>query len=244
MKYLKSILYIIVVLGLLAFLAVYMLSEDKPKSIDGDADVVADQMLSTLGKDQWDEVAFLTWNFLGMHTYHWDKKNNNVIVQWGDKEVYLNLDTQKGTVIENGKKIESPKSVSRAWSNWCNDSFWMFAPYKVYDPGTKRELVEVEDAAYGLMVSYESGGVTPGDAYLWLLDDSYMPTGYKMWVNILPIKGVYASWEAWQTLTTGAKVATLHKAPIMDVTLNEVKDGQSWEEIGKSNVDESLFLGQ
>jgi len=57
---------------------------------------------------------------------------------------------------------------------------------------------------------HTSGGVTPGDGYLWLLDDNNLPTGYKMWTSIIPVKGMYASWENWKEYE-GAKYSTLHK---------------------------------
>jgi hypothetical protein len=49
------------------------------------------------------------------------------------------------------------------------------------DEGTTRSLVKNEDKTNGLLVSYASGGVTPGDAYLWKLDANGLPQSYKMW---------------------------------------------------------------
>ena len=125
--------------------------------------------------------------------------------------------------------------IKKAWAMWCNDSFWMFAPFKVFDPGTKRTVVKTKDGQKGLMVTYESGGVTPGDAYLWLLDDNNIPSGYKMWVSIIPIKGMHMSWENWKTLKGGSKVSLTHKSPLLSFEMKGVEEGSSPSSFGFSN---------
>lgn len=110
-----------------------------------------------------------------------------------------------------------------AYKMFCNDSFWLMAPFKLTDPGTKRMLVTLPDGRQGLKISYSSGGVTPGDSYVWFLDGQGVPTAFKMWVGILPIGGIEGTWEKWITLPTGAKLSTFHliggklDSPIMDV---------------------------
>ena len=58
----------------------------------------------------------------------------------------------------------------KAYSFFCNDSFWMIAPFKAFDEGVTRTIVMSKEGNQNLLVSYASGGVTPGDSYLWILD--------------------------------------------------------------------------
>ncbi len=57
---------------------------------------------------------------------------------------------------------------------------------KVYE----RRLVKTKTNKDALLVTYTSGGTTPGDSYLWHLDASGKPESYQMWVSILPIGGL------------------------------------------------------
>jgi hypothetical protein len=44
-----------------------------------------------------------------------------------------------------------------------NDSFWLIAPFKLRDAGTTRSIV-MQDEKKSFMISYASGGSTPGDS--------------------------------------------------------------------------------
>ena len=128
-------------------------------------------------------------------------------------KIILNTFDQSGIATKNGIALqgeEATKALKAAWSKFCNDSFWLNAPSKAFDAGTQRSLVPLENGKMGLKIQYNSGGVTPGDAYLWELDDIGTPVNYSMWVKIIPLGGLSATWENWQTLPTGAKIATIH----------------------------------
>ena len=172
------------------------------------------------------------------HKYLWDKKGNNAVIEWDDKKVILNLDKIEGIAYKKGIQLEGEvksKMIQEAWSFWCNDSFWMFAPFKVFDPGTSRSIVNTENGEKGLMVTYDSGGVTPGDGYLWLLDENNIPTGYKMWTSIIPIKGIHISWENWKTLKGGSKLAISHKSTLLSFDMEGVEEGDTPSELGYPN---------
>ena len=147
-------------------------------------------------------------------------------MNWDDKEVLVILDETTGKAWENGKEVvgdAGDKLVKAAWSHFCNDSFWLNAPSKVFDPGTERKVINLPNGEKGLLITYKSGGVTPGDSYLWILDKNGLPTSYKMWVSIIPVGGMEFTWEDWTTLSTGAKIATNHASKVLDIDISNLK---------------------
>ena len=116
--------------------------------------------------------------------------------------------------FQDGEQVEGKKSdklIQKAWSFFANDSFWLNAPSKVFDEGTERRLVKLDDGSEALLITYKSGGVTPGDSYLWIVDENGLPTSWKMWVKVVPIGGLSTSWQDWTTTETGAKIALNHQ---------------------------------
>lgn len=200
-----------IVVSLFAFL--WLQNEKLPTGESGEsADALAKQMMESLNKAAWDETEEVSWTFKGIHTYTWNKTENVVNVKWGENEVQLEPESISGIVMkaEAYSANEVQALIKTAWDYFNNDSFWLCAPFKVFDPGTERSIVQLKDGSEGLLVTYTSGGTTPGDSYLWVLDENYRPKAVKMWVSILPIGGIEFTWENYLTLETGAMIAQDH----------------------------------
>jgi len=203
-----------------------------------EADATANKMLQAINYAAWDSTTYVQWTFRGSgeHDYLWDKDRHLVRVIWGAHKVLLNTKTVSGKAFKGEQELEGGSAdelVQTAWNYFCNDSFWLNAPAKVFDPGTSRSLVKLEDGRDGLMIRYESGGVTPGDAYVWILDESGLPVAWKMWVKIIPIGGVEASWEDWMTLSTGSKISVGHNMAGIKMKLTNVKGAMNWTAMGE-----------
>ncbi len=235
MKLLKKILIVCLALALLSIGCISALSKKSPAPLSNEnADALAEAMLTALNKPAFDSLNYLQWEFMMGHKYMWDKQNNVANVQWKDKEVILNLDQVDGKAFVNGQEVEGDKKrklIDRAWGFWCNDSFWMFAPFKIKDPGTQLSVVEGKEGNKALKVEYVNGGVTPGDTYVWHLDKNNIPTSYQMWVKILPVKGMEVSWEDWIEVD-GAKLAQKHGSKMMNFEMKGVRGGASLSDIG------------
>ncbi len=225
----SGILLLVVIAGIIT-------NEARPEGEAGPAaDALARKMLKAVNEEAWDTTTFVEWSFMGMHHYLWDKDREAVRVRWSDKEVLLHTKTVSGLAYENGRQLSGEQSkalVDKAWEFFCNDSFWLNAVVKAFDPGTTRSLVQLKDGRTGLMVHYESGGVTPGDSYLWVLSESGLPEKWKMWVSVLPIGGLSASWEGWTTLSTGAKVATIHRLGPFSLEMGDVRGSNTLSDLG------------
>ena len=57
--------------------------------------------------------------------------------------------------------IKKDEFIRSAEAKFNNDTFWLVAPYKVFDVGVERRLVRVNDNENALLVTYTSGGSTP-----------------------------------------------------------------------------------
>ncbi|MAJ50949.1 MAG: hypothetical protein CMB82_04960 [Flammeovirgaceae bacterium] len=160
---------------------------------------LAEKMSKAMNKSAYDSLSFISWQY-GSHHYDWNKKEDSVKVIWANFEVNVSTRTLEGIAYRGGVILsddQNKKSVEKAIRYFNNDSFWLVAPYKIYDPGVILYSVSLP-LGHGLMVTHTQGGSTPGDSYLWLLDDNYFPRAWKMWVNILPVGGVKSEWMGWQ----------------------------------------------
>ena len=208
-----------------------MVHQPKPEGTVGpEAEALAQKLFTAINKEAWDTTRVVSWTFAGMNQYVWDRERHWVEAKWKDYTVLLKIDEKSGKVWEGETLIEGKEKeelLKEAWKKWVNDSFWMNAPSKAMDPGTQRSLVEGEDGRQGLMVSYQSGGATPGDSYLWWLDEKGLPTSWQMWVSVIPIGGLEVSWEGWKTLETGAKVSESHTISGITLEVSDIRGASS-----------------
>lgn len=228
-KTLKWLAIILAALFLIGAAAIYLLDESEPSGqYTSEADELANQMMASVNKTAWDTTPAVQWTFAGRHDYIWDKQRDFVQVVWGDNTVILHTKSLKGMAYIDGQRVtgqEEKELIDQAWARFCNDSFWLNAVVKAKDPGTKRSIVTLDDGRKGLKVEYTSGGVTPGDAYVWILDENNRPTSYKMWVEIIPVGGLEVTWDDYVQLPTGAWIATSHKAASLDIAITNLKAG-------------------
>lgn len=206
----------------------FKFNEELPTGIEGEkADTLAYNMLEALNYEAYKNTNSIEWTFKKRHHYDWNKSKNTCIVYWKEYKVFLDLkNNSKSKVYIHGFIIDSDlsdKIIEKAVKYFNNDSFWLVAPYKVFDKGVERRIVKTKNNKEALLVTFTSGGSTPGDSYLWLLDNNYKPTAFKMWTSILPIDGLEASWSDWTTTESGAQLPTFHKLLVLGLEITDIK---------------------
>lgn len=235
MKWIKWTLLALGIILVVPFVVGLIAHEKEPVgTVSPEADRLAEDMLTAINKSAWDKTNWIQWTYADRNSFIWDKARNAVEVKFKDTRVLVNLDQVTGIAYEKGERVSGPKEqklVQKAWAFFCNDAFWLNAPAKAFDPGTERSLVTLKDGRKGLKVKYNTGGVTPGDAYVWILDEHNRPISYKMWVQISPVGGIEFTWDDWVELSSGAMISTTHKG-MLELKVTDLKDGQRWSDLG------------
>jgi hypothetical protein len=205
-------LLILAIVFVAIFSGIYFyLSESLPDGEEGvQAEELVDNMLSSLNEEGYRKLNSISWTFRDKHHYRWDKKNNVVSTTFDKTSVKLDFMTGDHQVITSSNANQD-SLIQVAISYFYNDSFWLVAPFKIRDKGTTRKYVETEDGP-GILVNYASGGVTPGDSYLWVLDEIYRPKYWRLWTSNVPIPGMKFQWSNWKQYK-GVWLATNHPGP-------------------------------
>lgn len=228
-KIIGGIVIFLTLPSLLLYCFVYFkYNEDLPVGVKGaQAEVLTSKMLDALDYKAYQNTNYIEWTFKNRHHYKWEKSNHQCMVYWEDYKVHLNFDdsSKSKAYIHNFEVVgeQAQELINKAIAYFNNDSFWLVAPYKVLDAGTERSLVTLENGEQALLVTYTSGGSTPGDSYLWHLDSNGKPTSFQMWVSILPIDGLEATWNDWTVTESGANLPTFHKFLVFGLELRDVK---------------------
>ena len=211
---------------LLAIVALFifflLVNQPLPKGTnEAKANTLAIKMLENLNFSSYKNTEYLEWEFVGGHHYQWNKLKKEVVVSWSDKKVKLYLKEYEKSYLISGEG-DTNKLIKKAIDYFNNDSFWLVAPYKIFDEGTKRSIVDYKGKE-ALLITYTSGGSTPGDSYLWILDENAKPISFKMWVSIIPIGGLEASWSDWTKTTSGVFLPTKHKIWGIPINITKLK---------------------
>ncbi len=133
-------------------------------------------MDSSGGYDNWKKARYLNWIFFNARRWIWDKKTGDVRVyrKKDSLTVMMNLNSREGTVFKGDRHLTNPdtvqKYVNEAYKMWANDSYWVFMPFKLIDPGVRlqykgEEVTPTEVKSDVIRVSFDSVGVTPKNFY-------------------------------------------------------------------------------
>ncbi|WP_335966105.1 hypothetical protein [Galbibacter sp. PAP.153] len=227
-KILKLFIGILLFLIIISVAVYYVYNKPVPVGKQGpEAEALAQKMLKAINYSNYTKTRYLEWSFNNVHHYKWDKQEHQADVKWDDNQVKLNLKNYgKSEVFIDGVKMHTePRQelIDKAVKYFNNDSFWLVAPFKIMDKGVERKLVTLENGKPALLVTYTEGGTTPGDSYLWILKDNGFPESFKMWVKIIPIGGLQASWDDWKVMETTTYLPSKHKFLFFTIDMGDIK---------------------
>ncbi len=227
MKKILKVLGIFITILIIAGVGFYFFNnESLPEGEQGTkAETLAKKMAEAINYEAFKNTEVLEWSFAGQHHYKWLKEYGIVEISWkNNKVIYNTKDKSESTVYINGTAQNNPEVLQQAIDFFNNDSFWLVAPYKIFDSGTERRYVNYEGKD-ALLITYTSGGSTPGDSYLWILDQNQKPEAFKMWTSIIPIGGVSANWSDWEKAESGILLPKKHTLSLfgLEIDMGDVK---------------------
>ena len=181
-----------------------------------EAEALAHRFEHAVNAEAWARTGAVRFTFRGDTDHLWDKTRNLARIHFhhGDEVVLLDVAKKDGRAYRKGRELtgdERKKLVERGWERFCNDTFWLNPLVKLFDDGVTRSRA-VDKHGESLIIHYASGGVTPGDTYQWFVGAGDLPRAWRLYVKVLKLKGLELTWEDWQPLSTGALIATRHKA--------------------------------
>ncbi len=161
-------------------------SSGQSDSAKGKAERIAKKVMEASGGEKrWEEVHYLHWNFFGTRDLWWDKQEHRVRIEWPDKKLTLIADLEEDTgeawkgeePVKDSSKQE--RLISTAEKIWANDSYWLFMPFKMLDPGVNLEYLGTDSLASGpahlLKMTFEEVGFTPRNKYhIWVDKEEHL----------------------------------------------------------------------
>jgi hypothetical protein len=200
MKY-KNNKYVLAAIFALALLSSsYVTDENNSRQSPGKSDrkaiQIAKEVMKAMGGQQsWDNTHYVSWNFFGSRKLLWDKWGGIVRIDWLKKSrnIIVNLNDGTGKVQLDGVQQTHPDSLAKYLKMgrevWINDSYWVFMPFKLLDPGVTLKYLgrnKTEDGSDAdlLQLTFNIVGVTPENKYkVWVDKSSRLVTQWAYFQN-------------------------------------------------------------
>lgn len=231
-------------LGVTATLLLLYATAVSPRVAAASADALADSILAAAGgTGGWERARFFAFDFvlrrdtttIRRTTHHWDRYSGEHRVLARTREgrpvdVHLDLDTRQGEVRMEGAAADDTTRaqwLERAYRLFVNDTYWLLMPFKLRDPGVRREDAGVRTDSTGkewrvLALSFDDGiGLTSKDHYWVYMDPRTGLVGrwdYHLQGDAAGAPPQAAAWEAWRPMGP-IQLSTLKRVQGRGVTI-------------------------
>ena len=189
---------------------------------DAKADAVGRELIEALGgMPAWEKAREFRFDFvverdgkaLARFSHAWDRYTGDYRLRGTDKagapyEVYFNVNTRDGKVFVNGRPADPAASkdmLETAYGRFINDSYWLLAPWKMFDPGVHLAYDAEKPCPEGgtcdvLRLSFEENvGLTPRDLYwIWITRDGRRMVQWQYVLGGAKEEPTTALWKDWQ----------------------------------------------
>ena len=176
------------------------------------------------GWEALDATRFVSWKFFGRRQHYWDRHTGDIRIE-SERDgvttvILMNIHSREGRVFRDGVELQGDELAEMLGSGhqvWVNDSYWMFMPYKLLDPGVTLGYVGERATAEGneawvLDLTFGEGvGYTPGNRYhVYVGKDSGLVEQWDFYADASAAEPNFAGpWKAWETFGR-IKLATNH----------------------------------
>lgn len=207
--------------GCLLFGAAALVAAGPASAADPKADEVGKQLIAELGGEAaWEKARQFRFDFvveregkaIARFAHVWDRYTGDYRLTGTDKAgapyaVYFNVNTKQGQALVNGKPVEGDeraKQLENAYERFINDTYWLLAPWKIFDPGVTRTYDGAKPCPDGgtcdvLKLSFEGVGLTPKDVYwLWVTQDGHKMVQWQFVLNGASEPPTTAAWKDWE----------------------------------------------
>ncbi len=191
---------------------------------DDRGDAVARELVQALGgQAPWEKTRQLRFDFVvesegkraAEFRHLWDRYTGDYRLYGADKSgapyaVYFNVNTRDGTTLRNGRPVggeEKKQLLETAYGRFINDTYWLLAPWKVFDPGVVREYAGEKAGPDGALcdvirLSFEGVGLTPKDVYwLWVTREGRRMVQWEYVLGGAQEDKTTALWKDWRTFS-------------------------------------------
>ena len=160
-----------------------------PPELTSYADTVAWRMVETMGGlEAWQDLPYLRFEFAAhdgagrvpVARHLWNRRTGEYRLEWSPAtdstyQALFNVRSREGDVFLNGQPVDTSQQnilLKHAYTRFINDTYWMLAPVKVFDPGVNRTYIPDSSTVETDVIRLTFGdvGLTPNDRYYLYID--------------------------------------------------------------------------